>query len=166
MPPQEVTCLEIIREARSRAEQIQADGNACEDKAAQRAPYKLVGIRSLHCVVYYDADFEERSMTVAEFFSLRASQLKPKLLVEDSSPTLDELERHSPTSGSIVRVKWRMASFEINDIDPEKALRFLQHRRLNQQLSVCPMPERLLYWSPGEVFDSLVVDEESSRLYH
>lgn len=166
MPPKETTCLEIIHEARARADELKAAGNASEDKAAQRASYKLVGIRWLHGVVYYDAEFEERLMTSAELSSVKASQSKPKPSVDYSSPTLEELERQPPTPGSIVRIKWRMASFEIDDIDPEKVLRFLERRRMNQQLSVCPMPEKLLYWSPGEVWDFLKVDEKSFELYH
>lgn len=165
MPPRETTCLEIIREARARAEQLQADRNASADKAAQRAQYTLVGIRWLHDEVYYDVEFEERLMEVKDFFDLMTSHLKPKLLVEFSSPTVEELERQPSMPGSVVRVKWRKASFGIDEIDPEKAVRFLEQRRLNQQLSVAPMPERLLCWMPGEVCDYLMVDDEVYKLY-
>lgn len=166
MPPKETTCLEIIHEARSRAEELKAAGNASEDKAAQRGRYELVGIRWLPNAVYYDAEFEEGPMTVTDFFALRASHSKPKPLVEYSSPTVEELETQPLTHGLVVRIKWRTASFEIDDIDREKALRFLGHRRLIQQLSVCSIPEKLLYWSPGEVWDLLKVDEKSFELYH
>lgn len=159
--------MDTIHEAREIAEQLQTAGSSGEDKAARRAPYDLVGIRWVDGVLYYDAKFQETTMGYTQFSELVASELKPKPLVESMKATPPMVTgRQSTSLEPTIRVKWLPASFEIDDINPEKALRLLENRGMKQQLSGYPQPEHLLCWLPGREWDTVVVDEETYYLYH
>lgn len=164
MSPQEANCMGIICEARAQAEQLRAAGSPSEDQAAQRAPYRLVGIRWVDGVLYYEAEFEEKEIPSTEYSSLMARRSKPKLLVRSNSSS--GAEGHSTSLGSTVRIKWITASFEIHEIDPEKALRLLENQRLVQHLSACPPPKNLLYCVLGRDWDTVKVDEEGCEVHH
>lgn len=159
------SCLDIVLEARETAEQRQAADDRYEDQAAQRAPYNVVGIRWINHAIYYEVDFQETVIGQKRFLELTESLPEHTWVQWKELAVSEGVGWQSGFPEPILRVKWRSASFKINEIDPSKALRLLQDGRLHQQMSCLPLPKRLFYWTQCEHYDTVIVDGMCSRLY-
>lgn len=165
MSNREPSCLDIVLEARETAEQLQVADDCHEDKAAQRAPYDVVGIRWIKHTMYYEADFEETVIGQRRFLELTESLPEHTWVQRKELVVPVGVGWQSVFLEPTFRVKWRSALFMINEIDPSKALRLLKDGRLHQQMSCLPLPERLLYWTQCEHHDTVLVDGTCTRLY-
>lgn len=117
-------------EARETAEQLQAADGRHEDKAAQRAPYDVVGIRWINHTMYYEANFEETVIRQKWFLELTESLPEHTWVQWKELAVSLGVGWQSVFPEPILRVKWWSASFKINEIDPSKALRRVKSLRM------------------------------------